>query len=62
MHKDFISMSGLQEKPYFPNERRFPKMKKVFEEPVLTVISFQTEDIVTNSNWGEEDWDELKEL
>lgn len=34
-------------------------MKMDFEEPVLNVISFSVEDVLTSSfdNYGEEDWD-----
>lgn len=33
-------------------------MKKTFEEPVLEVMMFQAETIMTESNWGDVDWEE----
>ncbi len=39
-------------------------MKKKFEEPILEIIIFSNEDVMTtsttniNDNWGVEDWDD----
>lgn len=31
---------------------------KYFEEPTLEILMFTSENIMSESNWGEEDWDE----